>query len=182
MQRIFVRKLVISLVAVALIGLSILSISLVVQARQNQRIVLSGQTVPLLKHAHLIGTASAQQKLDLSVGLQLRNQQELENLLSNMYNPRSSEYHHFLSTQMFANEFGPTVQQQQQVKDYLTSQGFTVIRVSPNGVLIDASATVAEVEAAFHIKINCNRQLAAGQLQYDEYTVSLRRADRHPRL
>src|SRR5207248_1927543 len=106
MQRIFVRKLVISLVAVALIGLSILSISLVVQARQNQRIVLSGQTVPLLKHAHLIGTASAQQKLDLSVGLQLRNQQELENLLSNMYNPRSSEYHHFLSTQMFANEFG----------------------------------------------------------------------------
>ena len=83
---------------------------------------------------------------------------------------------------MFAAEFGPTAQQQQQVKDYLTNQGFTVIRVSSNGVLIDASATVAQVEAAFHIKINCNRQLAAGQLQYDEYTVSLRRADRHPRL
>src|SRR5205823_565498 len=88
---------------------------------------------------------------------------------------RTSAYHHFLTPQMFAAEFVPTAQQQQ-VKDCLTNQGFTVIRVSSNGVLIDASATVAEVEAAFHIKINCNRQLVAGQLRYDEYTVSLRRA------
>lgn len=111
MQCIFVRKLAIAFVAVALIGLNILSISLVVQARQDQRIVLSGQTVPLLKRAHVVGAASVQQKLNLSVGLQLRNQQELENLLSNTYNPRSSGYHHFLTPQSFADEFGPTMQQ-----------------------------------------------------------------------
>ncbi len=154
MQYIFVRKLVIVLVAVALTGLDILSISLVVQARQDLRIVLSGQTVPFLKRAHLVEAASVQQKLNLSVGLQLRNQQELEYLLSNMYNPRSSEHHHFFSPQMFAGEFGPTTQQQQQVKNYLTSQGFTVNHVSSNGVLIDASATVAQVESAFQVKIN----------------------------
>src|ERR1700692_2334177 len=89
MQRIFVRKLVISMVVVALLGLSIFRISFVVQARQNQRIALSAQIVPRLTQAHLVGATSAQQMLHLSIGLQLRNQQELENLLSNMYNPRS---------------------------------------------------------------------------------------------
>lgn len=92
MQRILVHKLELlkvgylkflsALVVVALIGLSILSISLVVQARQDQPFILSGQTVPLIKHAHLVGVASAQQKMDLSVGLQLRNQQEQEPLKS----------------------------------------------------------------------------------------------------
>ncbi len=154
MQRIFVRKLLVSLVVVAFIGLSILSISLVVQARQDPRVVLSGQTVPLLKQAHLVGTASAQQTLNLSVGLQLRNRQELENLLSNMYNPRSSEYHRYLTPQQFAAEFAPTAQQQQQVKQYLIGQGFTVIRVASNGMLIDASATVAQAQSAFQVKIN----------------------------
>lgn len=154
MQYIFVRKLVIALVVVASIGLSMHSISLVVHAGQDQPMVLSGQTVPLLARAHLVGASNAQLKLDLSIGLQLRNEQELENLLSNMYNPHSTEYHHFLTPQMFAAEFGPTLQQQQQIKDYLTSQGFTVTHVSSNGMLIDASATIAEVETAFQVKIN----------------------------
>ena len=154
MQHIFGRRLVITLVVFAVLGLSIFSFSSVAQARHDQRIVLSGQIVPRLKQAHLVGAASALQPLDLSIGLQLRNQQEFENLLSNMYNPRSSGYHHFLTPQPFADEFGPTTQQQQQVKDYLTSQGFTVTHVSSNGVLIDANATVSEVESAFQVKIN----------------------------
>ena len=159
MQRIFVGKFSVSrvvtaLVVVALVGLSILTISLVVQAKQDSRVPLSGQTVPLLKQAHLVGEASAQQKLDLSVGLQLRNQQELATLLSNLSNPHSSAYHHYLTPQTFTAEFGPTAQQQQQVKDYLSTQGFIVTHISSNGMLIDASATVAQAEAAFQVKIN----------------------------
>jgi kumamolisin len=154
MRRKFVRKLVIVLIIAALLGFSSFSISLVVQARQDQRIGLSGQIVPLLKRAFQVGAASAHQKLNLSVGLQLRNQQELDYLLGNIYNPHSSAYHQFLTPQMFADEFGPTAQQQQQVEDYLASQGFTVTHVSSNGVLIDASATVSQVEAAFQVKIN----------------------------
>ncbi len=154
MRNNIVGKIIIAFVAVAFMGLSLHRISLVVQARQDQRISLEGQTVPFLEQAHLLGAANAQQKLALSVGLQLRSQQELENLLSNMYNPRSPEYYHFLTPQKFADEFSPTAQQQQQVKDYLTSQGFIVLKVSSNGLLIDASATIAQAEAAFQVKIN----------------------------
>src|SRR5215469_14850606 len=154
MQRTSVRKSMIILAVLALTGLSILSIALVAQARQEQRIAVNGQNVPLVRQAHLLGATNAQQQLNLSIGLQPRNSQELDSLLNNLYDPRSSLYHHFLTPQEFAAEFGPTPGEQQQVVDYLRQQGLTVTSVSPNGLLIDASATVAQAEAAFRVQIN----------------------------
>lgn len=154
MPRKFVPRLIIAGVALLLVGVSILSIQLIAHATLPQRIVLSGQSVPLVSHATMLGAAGSQQQLSLSVGLQLRNRQELENLLSNLYDPRSPMYHHFLTPQQFDDEFGPTADQQQQVINFLRSQGFSVTHVSPNGLLIDASATVAQAEAAFQVSIN----------------------------
>jgi subtilase family serine protease len=160
MQRTSVRKSMIILAVLALTGLSILSIALVAQARQEQRIAVDGQNVPLVRQAHLLGAANGQQELNLSIGLRPRNSQELDSLLNNLYDPRSSLYHHFLTPQEFAAEYGPTPEEQQQVVDYLHQQGLTVTSVSPNGLLIDASATVAQAEAAFRVQIN-NYQVGA---------------------
>ncbi len=155
-----VHKLVLATVAVIVVGVGVFGISLIARARQDSRNPISGQTVPLIGKAHLLGTASGQQKLNLSVGLQMRNQQELDVLLANQNNPHSPLYHHYLTPQQFAAEFGPTVAQQQQVVTYLHSQGFAVSHISSNGLLIDASADVAEAEAAFAVKIN-NYQVGA---------------------
>jgi len=154
MQRTLVRKLGITCVVIIFVGISVLSIALIARAKQDAPFVLKNQTVPLVSRAQLVGPASSQQQLNLSVGLQLRNQQELDNLLRGMYNPHSSMYHHFLTPQAFADEFGPTADQQQQVKGYLQQQGLTVTHVAPNGLLIDATATVAQAEAAFQVTIN----------------------------
>ena len=154
MPRKFVHRLVIAGVALLLVGVSILSIQLIAHATLPQRVALNGQTVPLVSHATMVGAANSQQQLNLSVGLQLRNKQELESLLSNLYDPRSPMYHHFLTPQQFDAEFGPTADQQQQVISYLRSEGFSVSHVSSNGLLIDASATVAQAEAAFQVSIN----------------------------
>ncbi|GAC1432983.1 MAG: hypothetical protein NVS4B1_24120 [Ktedonobacteraceae bacterium] len=155
-----VHKLVLATVAVIVVGVGIFSVSLIARARQDSRAPISGQTVPLIGKSHLLGAASGQQKLDLSVGLKMRNQQALDVLLANLNNPHSPLYHHYLTPQQFAAEFGPTAAQQQQVVTYLHSQGFAVSHVSPNGLLIDASADVAQVEAAFAVKIN-NYQIGA---------------------
>lgn len=154
MQRTFVGKLGLAVVVFALVGISVLSVVVVAQAQQNSHVLLSAETAPLVARASKLGAASGQQKLDLSVGLQPRNSQELDSLLSNLYNPRSSEYHHYLSPQQFAAEFGPTPDQQQQVVSYLRSQGFSITHISSNGLLIDASASIAQAEAAFQVSIN----------------------------
>ena len=153
MKRTFVRQLAIASVVIGLVSVSILSVALMAKANQNVPYVLTSQTAPLVSRAHLLGAASAQQKLDLSVGLQLRNRQELQSLLSDMYNPHSPLYHHFLTLQQFAAAFGPTAEQQQQVIDYLRHAGLHITHVASNGLLIDASATVAQAEAAFQVAI-----------------------------
>ncbi len=155
-----VHKLVLATIAVIVVGVGIFSISHIARARQDSRNPITGQTVPLIGKARLVGTTSGQQKLNLSVGLQMRNRQELDVLLANLNNPHSSLYHHYLTPQQFAAAFGPTADQQQQVVNYLHSQGFAVTHVSSNGLLIDASADVAQVEAAFAVKIN-NYQIGA---------------------
>jgi subtilase family serine protease len=123
MPRKFVHRLIIAGVALLLVGVSIFSIQLIAHATVPQRVALNGQTVPLVSHATMLGAANNQQQLNLSVGLQLRNRQELENLLSNLYDPRSPMYHHFLTPQQFDAEFGPTADQQQQVISFLRRQG-----------------------------------------------------------
>ena len=158
MQRKNLNRLGMAVVVMVIVGASFLSIRLIAQARQDQRIPISGQTVPLVRHAQLLGAANSGQQLNLSIGLQPRNQQELESLLSNLYDPRSSMYHHFLTPQEFADEFGPTPDQQRQVVAYLRNEGLTVTSIAPNGLLIDASATVAQAESTFQVTIN-NYQL-----------------------
>jgi subtilase family serine protease len=154
MKRTLVRKLGITCVAFIFVSISVLSSAFIAQARQNSPYVLTNQTVPLVSHAQLVGKANAQQQLKLSIGLQLRNQQELQTLLREMYTPHSPVYHHFLSPQQFVDEFGPTAEQQQQVIDYLQQQRLSITHISSNHLLIDASATVAQAEATFKVSIN----------------------------
>ncbi len=154
MRRSFVQHVVLAVVMTVVIGSGIFGISMMASARSDQRVPIKGQNVPLLKYAHAIGAASGQQQIDLSIGLQMRNQPELAGLLTGLYNPRSPQYHQFLTPQQFAAEFGPTAAQQQQVVDYLRGTGITVSNVSSNGLLINARATVAQAEAAFQVQIN----------------------------
>ncbi len=154
MQRTFVRQLAITSVVIALVSISVLSAAFIARARQNSPYMLASQTVPLVSRAHLLGAANAQQQLNLSIGLQLRNRQELQTLLSDQSNPRSPRYHQFLSPQQFVDEFGPTTDQQQQVIDFLHQHELSITHISSNRLLIDASATVAQAEAAFQVSIN----------------------------
>jgi subtilase family serine protease len=154
MKRALLRKFGITCVAFILVSISVLSFAFIAKASQNSPYLLTNQTVPFVSHAHLVGEANAQQELNLSIGLQLRNQQQLQTLLREMYTPSSPGYHHFLSPQQFVDEFGPTVEQQQQVIDYLQQQGLSITHISSNHLLIDASATVAQAEAAFKVSIN----------------------------
>ncbi|HLX59617.1 MAG TPA: S53 family peptidase [Ktedonobacteraceae bacterium] len=154
MRRTYLRKLLATCAGLALIATSILSVVLVARARQNQPFALTNQIVPLVSRARMIGPADAYKQLNLSIGLQLRNQPELARLLSELNNPHSSRYHRYLTPQEFVDQFSPGADQVQQVKNYLQQQGLTITNVSPNRLLIDASATVAQAEAAFHVTIN----------------------------
>lgn len=140
-------------VAAVVLGLAVAGVSIAVHAQADQRVPLVGQTVPLLKQAKESGDMDAGQTLNLSIGLRLQHQDVLSQLLHNISDPHSAQYHHFLTPQQFADQFSPTLEQRQQVVDYLRNQGLVVDSVSSNGLLVNAHGTVAQAEAAFQVQM-----------------------------
>jgi subtilase family serine protease len=154
MQRNFVRNVSFVVASLMLIAVSLLAMRVAVRANQNSRTLLSGHTVPLIQQARLVQNASPAQQLNLSIGMQLRNSSDLDSLLSAINDPNSPQYRQYLTPDQFNRLFAPTTDQVQQVISYLRSQGLTVTSVAPNNLLIDATASVSQVQQAFSVQIN----------------------------
>ncbi|HEY3863716.1 MAG TPA: protease pro-enzyme activation domain-containing protein [Verrucomicrobiae bacterium] len=91
--------------------------------------------------------------LQLAVGLSLRNKPALTNLLKELYNPASPNFHHYLSVDQFTEQFGPSTEDYQKVTDYLRSQGLKVTATHPNRMLVDVAGAAANVQKAFHVHL-----------------------------
>lgn len=89
--------------------------------------------------------------LDLTIGLPLRNHDQLTNLLQELYDPSSASFRHYLSADEFATSFGPSQQDYQAIVDFAKAHGLTVKRTHANRTLVDVSGSVADIEKAFHI-------------------------------
>src|SRR5579875_3272567 len=114
MKRTLVRNLLLGVVAFVLLGASILTLHLA-RADSSPRVLLQGQTVPLVQQAQLLQTTDPNQQLNLSIGLQLRDTDQLDALLTAMYDPQSSQYHQYLTPDQFDQRFAPTASDVQQV-------------------------------------------------------------------
>jgi subtilase family serine protease len=91
-------------------------------------------------------------------------QQALQQLISQQYDPRSPYFHHWLTPQQFGAEFGPASEDIRKVNQWLTQQGFTVNGVPAGGLFVDFSGTAGQVAQAFHTEIH--RYRVNGQDHY----------------
>lgn len=101
--------------------------------------------------APLVGHLAADQVMHLVLTLPLRNQNELETLLHDLYDPSSSSYRHFLSVEEFTARFGPTQQDYEAVVRFARENGITVLGTSPNRVNLEVAAPASIVEQVFHV-------------------------------
>jgi kumamolisin len=111
-----------------------------------------GGLPPLLSVSRLQGVDSSNRTLHMSIGLALRNQAQLSALLQSLYDPSSPNYHQYLTSDEFAQRFGPTAEKRRAVVDYLTQQGFTVTQTYTN--LVDFSGSESQAEKVFGVTIN----------------------------
>ena len=72
------------------------------------------------------GAMASDQRLSFSIVLPLRNQAELDQLLTRLYDPSSPDYRKFLSVTEFADRFGPTAQDYAAVAAYAQANGLVV--------------------------------------------------------
>ena len=104
-----------------------------------------------------IGTLPAPQRLNLAISLPLRNEQELDALLQQLYDPASPNYRHYLTPAEFTQRFGPTQQDYQALMDFAKSNGLTVTVTHPNRVVLDVESAVADIQKAFHLTLRLYR-------------------------
>ncbi len=125
---------------------------------QSETITLPQHIHPALKHLVSQGRAERNRVLDLVVGLSLRNQPGLDAILAAQQDPTSSWFHRWLSPDEFAARFSPTEQTYGDVVRWLQSRNLKVSQIWPNRLIVNATGTVAEVEAAFGLSINQYRR------------------------
>jgi len=104
--------------------------------------------------ARFISNLSSAQTLQLVITLPLQNQDELDQLIKNLYDPTSPSYHQFLTVDQFTAEFGPTQAQYDAVVNFAQANGLTVVNTSPNRVNLQVTGSVANIQRAFHVNMD----------------------------
>ncbi len=108
---------------------------------------------PEAANSPALGRLAGTERLDLAIGLPLRNTQALTNLLQQLYDLGSPRFRKYLTPAQFAEQFGPTEQDYQAVKDFAASEGLAVVGAHPNRTLLNVRGSVTDIQRAFHVTL-----------------------------
>lgn len=92
------------------------------------------------------------------------NQGALSSLLSNLSNPFSPEYQHFLTASQFNAEFAPSASIYNSTVNYFSGYGITKFQKFSNRLILSVSGQASDVAAAFHT--NITSPVSGGQAVY----------------
>ncbi len=97
----------------------------------------------------VVTTAIPSQTVSFEVFLPIRNQAGLEALIAQQQDPKSANYHKWLTPAQFGAQFGPTAASMGNVKSALAGAGLQVSATHTRSVTV--SGTVAQVNSAFGV-------------------------------
>ncbi len=116
--------------------------------------------------APLVGHLPGTQRLSLAISLPLRNEAELDELLQEIYDPQSPNYHRYLSVQEFSSRFGPAESDYAAVLNFAHANGLEVIDTAANRMVLDVEGPAANIESAFHVTMNIYQHPTEGRTFY----------------
>ncbi len=100
-----------------------------------------------------MGRLAGTNRLDLAIGLPLRNGDKLAQLLRQISDPVSPNFRHYLTPAQFTEQFGPTEEDYEAVAAFATAHGLKVSVRHPNRMLLDVNGAVADIERALYVKM-----------------------------
>ena len=146
----FARRLLFGVAVLAVLAATIANVGFAqqIQTLRNQvRPEVSSGNAPLVR-AMPLG-----QKMNFSIVLPFRNQDQLDSLLGRLYDPSSPDFHQFLTVDRFTQQFGPSIEDYQAVVAYAEANGFTVTGAPANRLVVPLSGTVSQIESAFNVQM-----------------------------
>jgi uncharacterized repeat protein (TIGR01451 family) len=122
-----------------------------------EMVSLNGHVPSVVSRLTAKGSLPGTNQLNLAIGLPVRNPQDLSNLLEQVYDPASVNYHKYLTPDQFTARFGPTEQDYQSVIDFAQANGLVVTGTHPNRMLLDVQGKASDVERAFNVSLKVYR-------------------------
>jgi hypothetical protein len=147
------------------VGLTVFS-AFTTHAQTTVRQRLHGHIPEAVSHLQPMGRFPGTNRLNLAIGLPLRNEEALDILLQQIYDPASPNFRQYLTPEQFTEMFGPTEQDYQAVIDFAKTNGLTVTGMSANRVLLDVSGSVADIEKAFQVTLRTYRHPKENRMFY----------------
>ena len=107
--------------------------------------------------ASAVGQLETEHPLHLVINLPLRNEDALDTLLQQIYDPQSPNFHHFLSSQQFTDSFSPSQQDYDTVVAWAKAKGLQVTATTGNRRLVEVDAPAGTINRAFNVLLKTYR-------------------------
>ena len=117
-----------------------------VMTRHTREVTSTGEATP-------VGALASTKELSLDLVLPLRDPAGLDAFLDEIYNPKSPEFHKFLTPTQFTAKFGPTQADYDTVVQFAKTHGLAVTGGSRDGMEVQVKGSVLAVETAFHVSL-----------------------------
>jgi subtilase family serine protease len=140
------------------IGMASLALALATSAGANaateKSVALKGNVAQWVKQAKLVGPADESQTVSLTFYLGFRKLAEMQALATAVATPGSASYGAYLTPAEFQARFAPDAATVAAAQAAIAKLGFAVGHKAPSGFYIQATGTVKQLKAAFHVSQN----------------------------
>ncbi len=89
-----------------------------------------------VRESRRIGSVSPTARLDLAVGLPLRNAEEFDRFVEQVADPQSPNYRHYLTSDEFTERFGPSQEDYDKLTAFVQANGLTVSGAHSNRMIL----------------------------------------------
>jgi hypothetical protein len=117
------------------------------------------------KSAKTAAAPDASTTTTIDVALRPRNESALDALAKQVNDPKSAQFHQFVTKAQFAADFAPTQATIDAVDTALRNAGLTPGKAAGNGLLIPVTATLGQLHSAFGVNF-AGYHLASGRYAY----------------
>src|SRR5215470_7705092 len=143
--------------AVAFVGLALV-VPLVshgaAQSANGKGWRIANNTPGFVKMAKDLGPVDPTTTIEVTVWLQLHNQNRLDQLLKSQNQQGSANYHKWITQDEFNASFSPTPQELNSVANYLRAHKLSMVSVAENNWYVKVQGTVADVEKTFGVQLD----------------------------
>ena len=132
-------------------------------AKAAPRQTLQNHVPKAVSESRRLGPLSGGARLNLAIGLPLRNREDLDRFLEQVTDRRSPNYRRYLSASEFAERFGPTQADYDKLVAFVQANGLAVSGTHPNRMLLDVTGPVSAIEKTLHVNMTVWEHHTRGQ-------------------